>query len=98
MNFVAFLVMAAVVIAVGIISGPIAQTRVFGILWLLGAAWLVFAKEIPVSLGDVEVVRLRGWTKVFVILPALAVGVLLAVYAPEVTCWPQRRRHLCASG
>ena len=98
MKWVTFILLVTIMTAAGIIGGPIAQTRTFSVIWLTGTAWLAFAKEIPFFFGDVEAFRLRGWAKVFLIVPALAIGLLLLIYAPEVTCLPQKRKHLCALG
>ena len=95
MKLLAFVLLAAGLFFVNSVWGPIGNTRAFGILFMLAAAGCVFAKEVPVSLGNQEVFRLRGWVKLVVIIPVLAIGVLLTLYAPEVTCLSYRYQHLC---
>ena len=66
--------------------GPFAMTRLFGAYWIAAALWSVFAPELPISVGDVEVARLKGWHKAFLIVPVLCIGAAVIVYAPELTC------------
>jgi hypothetical protein len=75
--------------------GPIGGTRFAGTLFLLSAIWLIRAPSIAISLGRHEVGSVSGWKKAFVLVPAAAIGLALLVYAPEITCWPSRYRHLC---
>jgi len=96
MKWALFLLFVAVWVAIGVVAGPVAQTRAFGVYWMLAAAWAVFVKEVPFHLGNVEVVRLRGWAKVFVVVPVLAIGVLVTLHAQELTCLSSKYRHLCA--
>ncbi|WP_457388624.1 hypothetical protein [Roseateles sp. P5_E1] len=98
MKYVGLILLVALMVAAGIFGGPIAQIRIFSVIWLAGTAWLAFAKEIPFFLGDVQAFRLRGWAKLFIVLPALAIGLLLLIYAPEVSCLSYRRKTLCAQG
>ncbi|MFG6459122.1 hypothetical protein [Roseateles sp. BYS96W] len=79
-------------------GGPIAYMRAFGLLWVLAVVWSLFVKELPIRLGKEELGRVRGTAKAFFVIPALALGLLLIAYAPEVTCWSQKYKHLCAAG
>jgi hypothetical protein len=97
MKYLGLFVMVAIALTAAHVGGPIAVTRTFGIFWMLGSVWMAFAKEIPVSLGQTEVGRLRGWTKVFGVVPFFVAGSLMAVYAAEVTCWSTKYKHLCAA-
>jgi hypothetical protein len=76
--------------------GPIGGTRLAGTLFLLSAIWMIRAPSIAISLGRHEVGSVSGWQKAFVLVPAAAIGLALLVYAPEITCWPSRYRHLCS--
>lgn len=96
MKSIASVLGIVIFVVVGHVSGPIVQLRVFGMFWVLGVVWLAFQKEVPFSFGPVEVVRLRGWAKAFVILPFLTAGVVMVLYAQELTCWSHKYQHLCA--
>jgi hypothetical protein len=75
--------------------GPIGGTRFFGALFLLFAAWGIWAPSIAVLVGNYQVTSLSGWEKAFVLIPAAVIGVMLMLYAPEITCMGTRHRHLC---
>jgi hypothetical protein len=75
--------------------GPIGGTWFSGALFLLFAAWGIWAPSIAVSMGNYEVTSLTGWEKAFVLIPAAVIGVVLMLYAPEITCMANRYRYLC---
>lgn len=92
------IVFAAIVLTFFALNGalhPFDMTRLFGFLWVGANVYFCFAKELPVHLGNHEVGRLKGWSKAWVIVPMTILGVLIVMYAPEVTCMSRRQRHLC---
>ena len=76
--------------------GPIGVTRLFGAMFLLAAIWMIREPSLTISLGRHPVGSVSGWKKAFVLVPAALIGLALLVYAPEITCWPSRYRHLCS--
>lgn len=89
-------IVALVLFAVEYNYGPIAGTRAFGTLWLLSAIWMIRTPRIPILFGQHEVGSVSGWKKAFVLVPAAAIGLAMIVYAPEITCFPSKNRHLCS--
>jgi hypothetical protein len=81
-----WIVVAISLVLTGNFLGPFAMTRLFGAYWMAAAVWLAFSKEVPFSLGSTEVLRLKGWRKIFIILPLMCIGIAMIVYAPEFTC------------
>jgi len=76
--------------------GPIGLTRLFGALFLLFAVWGIWAPSIAVSAGRYPVGNLSGWKKAFALVPAAAIGLLMILYAPQITCFGSRYQHLCS--
>jgi len=82
----AFVILCIALIATKHFIGPFAMTRLLGAYFSAGALWSIFAPELPFSLGSVEVVRLKGWSKAFLVVPFLCIGIAVITYAPELTC------------
>lgn len=76
--------------------GPIGVTRLWGAMFFCGSLYLCFLPEVPVSVGQVEVVRLKGWAKAFVIVPFATLGALAVTYAEPITCISTKYKHLCS--
>jgi hypothetical protein len=75
--------------------GPIGGTRLWGIFTCLFAVCFCFVPEVPISFGNVEVFRFKGWWKAFVIIPTATLGILVVIYAAPITCSATKHRHLC---
>jgi hypothetical protein len=75
--------------------GPIGSTRLWGILFFLISVCFCFVREVPISFGNVEVFRFKGWWKAFVIIPTATLGILFVIYAAPITCSGTKYRHLC---
>jgi hypothetical protein len=95
-KYAGFAILVCVAIAVDHLYGPIGYTRLFGVLFLLSAIWGIWTPRLEVRLGQHPVGSLSGWMKAFVLLPAAALGLAMLVYAPEITCFGSRYRHLCS--
>jgi hypothetical protein len=76
--------------------GEFGVTRLFGALFAGGGIYMAFAKEIPLYLGSALVGRVSGWSKAWVVIPVIAIGICMIVWAPEITCFSTRYKHLCA--
>jgi hypothetical protein len=93
-----YLGMAALIAAffvVDMLFGPIGTKRLVGAFFLLFATLGIGAPELEFSFKGFEGWPLRGWKKAFILVPAAAIGIVLLVYAPEITCASYRHRHLC---
>jgi hypothetical protein len=75
--------------------GPIGGTRFFGAMFLLSAIWCIREPRLTISLGSQPVGSVSGWKKAFVLVPAAAIGLAVLVYAPEITCFSSKYKHLC---
>jgi hypothetical protein len=64
-------------------------------VFLLFAVWGIWTPSIAVSAGNYQVTSLSGWEKALVLIPAAVIGVVLMLYAPEITCMGTRYRRLC---
>jgi hypothetical protein len=76
--------------------GAIGVTRLFGLLFLSACAYGCFAPTFTVSAGNTEVARLAGWKKAIALVPLSAIGLVLVLYAPAITCVSSKYKHLCA--
>ena len=78
------------------LDGEFGVTRLFrGLLAGVGV-YMAFAKEIPFYFGSQLVGRLSGWAKAWGVIPVIASGALMIIYAQEITCFSTRYKYLCA--
>ena len=96
MKNVGFIVLVAAMIVVERAYGEIAFTRMVGLLFVVANLAALFVAELPLRLGGEVVHTFTGWSKGILILPFTALGVLVVVYAADVTCWSAKYKHLCA--
>ena len=82
---------------VGFFLGPFAFTRFFGGTMVLVAIVFALGGGIPIRFGESVVGVLKGWKKVFVCVPLMAMGLYTVVNAEKVTCWSSKSKHLCAA-
>lgn len=75
--------------------GVFGVTRLFGGVFAGAGIGLAFAKTIPLRLGSLLMGRASGWSKAWVVVPVIAFGVCMIVWAPEITCFSTKYRHLC---
>jgi len=75
--------------------GDAAGDRVWGIGLLVVAIAFIFIAEIPVSMGSRTLTPLRGWKKSYVVVPALVIGLAVALYPHEVACTLHLRNRVC---
>jgi hypothetical protein len=95
LTYIPFAAIAVTGIAISYYFGDFAYTRFFGALWVVAGLWLIFVRELPVNFGETTVLRLKGWRKAVVIVPVFCLGYALIMYAPEITCFSSRYKHLC---
>ena len=80
------LAFVALMFAVRHFYGAFAQTRTVGVIVIAASLYAVFLPELPVSLGRIQLGRLKGWVKAFAIVPMAVAGICLILYAPQVSC------------
>ncbi|MFC5549469.1 hypothetical protein [Massilia aerilata] len=95
LRYLGMAALVAVCFAVDYLFGPIGTKRLVGAFFLLFAAIGIGAPEVGFGFKGFEEWPLRGWKKAFVLVPAAAIGIVLLVYATEITCASHRYRHLC---
>ncbi len=95
-NWIGVLFIGGMVLAIDHCFGPIGVTRCFGALFLCAAAHGCVVPTFNVSLGPVEMARLSGWKKGWVLLPQALLGLAIVVCAPSLSCLAGKYRHLCA--
>lgn len=95
----AFLALSAVAACWAAVDHWFGQTeavRVWGIGLLLVTGIFSVRQFIPVYLGNRLVSELTGWRKCWVLLPALALGALVAFFPHEVACAINLRSYKCS--
>jgi hypothetical protein len=86
----------AVLVVVQIAIGRIMLLQLFGAAVLLLCLWGILTPEI--SFGDrLDGIRLTGWAKAWVLVPAAVAAMSLVAYAPDIVCAKKRYRHECAA-
>jgi hypothetical protein len=76
--------------------GRIMLLQLVGAAVLLLCLWGILMPEI--SFGDrLHGIRLTGWAKAWVLVPAAAIAMSLVAYAPDIVCAKKRYRHECAA-
>lgn len=95
-NYLGMICISGLVLAIDHWFGPIGVTLCFGALFLGAAAYGCVAPTLRVSAGPFEVGRLSGWRMCWLLPPVTLVGLLLAPYAPAITCLSSKYWPLCA--
>lgn len=95
-EYIGLAIVVALVLATDHWFGAIGVTRFFGLFFLCACAYGCFAPRITVSAGSIEIGELTGWSKAFALVPFSALGLLLVIYAPAITCVSTKYKHLCA--
>jgi hypothetical protein len=86
----------AVLVALQIVLGRIMLLQLVGAAVLLLCLWGILTPHI--GFGDrLHGVRLTGWAKAWVLVPAAATAMSLVAYAPDIVCAKKRYRHECAA-
>lgn len=86
----------AVLVILQIVLGRIMLLQLVGAAVLLLCLWGILMPQI--GFGDrLDGVRLTGWAKAWVLVPAAAIAMSLVAYAPDIVCAKKRYRHECAA-
>lgn len=95
-KYIGMVIVFALTLATDHWFGAIGVTRLFGLFFLCACLYGCFAPRITISAGNIEIGKLTGWSKVFALVPLSAVGLMLVLYAPAITCVSSKYKHLCA--
>jgi hypothetical protein len=85
---------AAVLLLLQIAFGRIALLQLVGAALLLLCLWGILMPHI--GIGDERFgLKLTGWAKAWVLVPAAAIAMTLVAYAPDIVCAKKRYRTEC---
>jgi hypothetical protein len=88
--------LAGVLLLLEMAFGRIALVQLVGAAVLLLCLWGCLERHI--GLGErFGGIRLTGWAKAWVLVPAAVIAMSLVAYAPDIVCAKKRYRHECAA-